>query len=183
MTSVHFAATILIALAAGSAVAFALRRPGPPPPVRLPRAAPWLTRSRSPNTAAQALCNRACEELSVHFSVLARHGSTLHLVGSAPRRPCFHLSDAVAAQWAINHAIPTGRGTGVLTASDWQFHPIFSGGLLSGLAVVKARRRGPRAGNGDEALLQELIDDAGDLLTSENRDESAAREDVAIMLG
>ncbi|WP_374407989.1 ATP-binding protein [Pelagerythrobacter sp.] len=68
------------------------------------------------------------------------------------------MVDDAAARWAIEHGEPTGRDTGTLNASDWQFHPLRTSlGTMGALGVARVSQQ--RVIRPDDAtLLASLVD-------------------------
>ena len=68
------------------------------------------------------------------------------------------MIDEAAARWAIEHGMPTGRDTGTLNASDWQFHPLkTSRGTMGALGVARPSQ-GRVIRPDDLPLLASLVD-------------------------
>jgi Osmosensitive K+ channel histidine kinase len=68
------------------------------------------------------------------------------------------MVDEAAARWALEHGEPTGRDTGTLNASDWQFHPLKTAlGTMGALGIARpSQGRVVRAD--DATLLASLVD-------------------------
>ena len=63
-------------------------------------------------------------------------------------KPSLHMGalDLAAAEWAFDRNEMTGRDTGTLTASDWQFHPLVTSlGVLAVLGVGHSASSNPVA--------------------------------------
>jgi two-component system, OmpR family, sensor histidine kinase KdpD len=83
-----------------------------------------------------------CEEVSRMFDVstilLARGDTRLKVIGAHPVGPQLGPIDIAAAEWAFDRGEVTGRDSGTLTASDWQFHPLESAlGILGVLGIAR----------------------------------------------
>lgn len=131
---------------------------------------------------AQAVCALASRALSAHVALLARDGGKLHLIAVAPRQPVFELLDRAAADWALTHCIPTGRGTGVMTLSDWQFQPVLSKGALRGLLAVAGRGAREPVAPDQQWLLEDILRDAASAL-AQVEPEQVDQAPVAISFG
>jgi two-component system sensor histidine kinase KdpD len=72
--------------------------------------------------------------------------------------PRIDMIDEAAVRWAIEHGGPTGRDTGTLNASDWQFHPLKTSlGTMGALGL--ARPSQDRVIRPDDAImLASLVD-------------------------
>ena len=171
MEEMQFVALVLALAAAAGWVAVRLRRRAAAdeasagPREERPPLAPGLQPS------AQTLCEEASATLEAHVALLAREGETLHLVGCAPRTPTFQLLDTVAAQWALSHCIPAGRGTGVMTASDWRFEPVISEGMVRGLLAVAGRGAREPVAPEQDWVLENALRGAGRALARIDRQE------------
>ena len=139
MTSAQFVVVVLALAAAGAWTAVRLRRLGGARRTSASPASPPAAMSAAEAANVQAICEETSGALSAHVALLVCRGNRLRLLACAPRRPRFELLDKVAADWAITHSIPTGRGTGVMTASDWQFRPVLANGMIRGLMAIAGR--------------------------------------------
>tara|TARA_R110002033_G_scaffold169344_2_gene209979 strand:- start:1060 stop:3699 length:2640 start_codon:yes stop_codon:yes gene_type:complete len=68
------------------------------------------------------------------------------------------IVDEAAARWTLERGEPTGRDTGTLNASDWQFHPLKTSlGTMGALGIARASQQ--RVIRPDDAtLLASLVD-------------------------
>lgn len=114
-----------------------LRAAGPRPRRAVERVGPDRRK------ALRQLCREASIALDAHVAVLASNGVEPEVIAGAPAKPQLEVFDRIAAGWAVSHRIPTGRGTGIMTASDWQFRPIARDGMLCGLVAIAGRRGRP----------------------------------------
>jgi two-component system sensor histidine kinase KdpD len=141
-----------------------------------------LTRLTDPLEVARVACTRLGELLDVRVVMLERTGAGLAVQGeSEPGGACLETMELAAAQWVWDTGQPAGRGTGTLTASDWQFQPLQAGERM--LAVLGfARDDGRDPVRSDQmALLGSLLDQTALVLErlrleSEMRDVDAVRE-------
>ena len=84
-----------------------------------------------------------CGEVSGQFDVqavllLPKEGARLELTSAVPPENILGPIDTAAAEWAIEHKEPTGRGSNTLAASEWLFQPLLaSGHALAVLGVAK----------------------------------------------
>ena len=90
----------------------------------------------------QAVAALLCAELARLFEVRAimLEGSPTGLALAAASDPDVRLEtmERAAAQWVWDTGDPAGRGSGTLTASDWQFRPLKASGRV--LAVIGVAR-------------------------------------------
>ena len=92
---------------------------------------------------AEAVCEEIARLLDVSTMLFAREGTDMELVGANPSDPKPGSLDLAAAEWAFDRGEVTGRDSGTLTASDWQFHPLETAlGVLGVLGIA-------RQGSGD----------------------------------
>ena len=92
---------------------------------------------------AAAVCEEVGKLLDVSTVLIARGGSSLVPIGASPPNPAIGPLDLAAAEWAFDRGEVTGAGSGTLTASEWQFHPLETAlGVLGVLGLA-------RAGGGD----------------------------------
>ena len=68
------------------------------------------------------------------------------------------MIDEAAVRWAIDHGVTTGRDTGTLNASDWQFHPLTTSlGTMGALGLARPSQE--RVIRPDDAvMLASLVD-------------------------
>jgi len=159
---------VLLLAAAGAWLAVWMRRrqQGRPvgseaPPRRLPAN---MFCDQEPPASARGLCEIGARALDAHLALFARHDAGICLVSHAPRRPRLEILDKVAAEWALAHCVPTGRGTGLMTASEWQFQPVFRQGQLLGLLAIAGRAGREPVVEGKEWLLEDVLRHAGMVL-------------------
>ncbi len=95
---------------------------------------------------ATAVCEEIARLLDVSTVLLARRDGRMEVVGTSMRDPALGPLDLTAGQWAFDHSEVTGHGSGTLTASDWQFHPLETAlGVLGVLGVAGSNGREPIA--------------------------------------
>ncbi|MCX9146029.1 sensor histidine kinase [Erythrobacter sp. WG] len=106
---------------------------------------------------ARVACREIGALLDVEAVIVAREGERLVLRGNEGYT-ALDTVDEAAARWTLEQAVPTGRDTGTLNASDWQFHPLKTSlGLMGALGL--ARREQGRVIRADDAtLLASLLD-------------------------
>ena len=89
---------------------------------------------------AATVCDEIAALLGVSTILLARKDREVAVIASQPPHPSLGVLDIAAADWALDRGETTGRDTGTLTASDWQFHPLATSlGVLAVLAVSRER--------------------------------------------
>jgi two-component system sensor histidine kinase KdpD len=74
------------------------------------------------STAAVA-CREIGALLDVEAIIVSSEGDRLTVRGN-PAHTALDLVDDAAARWTLERGEVTGRDTGTLNASDWQFHPL-----------------------------------------------------------
>ena len=103
----------------------------------------------------------ACREighlLDVEAIILALEDDRVVVRGN-PRYRHIDMVDEAAVRWALEHNVPTGRDTGTLNASDWQFHPLKTAlGVMGALGVARPSQE--RIIRPDDAImLASLVD-------------------------
>jgi two-component system, OmpR family, sensor histidine kinase KdpD len=103
----------------------------------------------------------ACREigglLEVEAIIVALEDDKLIVRGN-DRYLGLDIVDEAAARWALDRGEPTGRDTGTLSASDWQFHPLRTTlGTMGALGVARPSQQ--RVIRPDDAtLLASLVD-------------------------
>ena len=108
------------------------------------------------DTAAVA-CREIGGLLDVEAIIVSLEGNAITVRGN-PRFDRLDMVDEAAVRWAIEHGEPTGRDTGTLNASDWQFHPLRTAmGTMGALGLARpSQGRVVRAD--DATLLASLVD-------------------------
>ncbi len=89
---------------------------------------------------AAATCEEISAMLGVATVLLSQHEGRHSVVTSVPERAELSPIDIAAADWAFDRGEVTGRDSGTLTASEWQFHPLKT--TLGVLAVLGVARSG-----------------------------------------
>ncbi len=140
-----------------------------------------LTSLNDPGDVANAACVEIARLLSVKVVLLEQAATGLTVKAASETGSNLETMEIAAAQWVIDTGQPAGRGTGTLTASDWQFQPLRAGERI--LAVLGlARDDGNDPIRSDQlALLGSLIDQTALSLErlrleGEMRDVDAVRE-------
>jgi two-component system, OmpR family, sensor histidine kinase KdpD len=127
----------------------------------------------------------ACQEigrlLNLRVLIIERHRTGLVVQAASEPGINVETMELAAAQWVLDTGRPAGRGTGSLTASDWQFQPLRAGERV--LAVMGlARDDGSDPIRSDQLpLLTSLLDQTSLALErlrleSEMRDLDKVRE-------
>ncbi|GGI76271.1 two-component sensor histidine kinase [Polymorphobacter multimanifer] len=93
---------------------------------------------------ATAVCEEVAHLLDVSTVLFARDGNRLVVIGASPENPSLGAIDMAAGEWAFDRGEVTGRDSGTLTASDWQFHPLETAlGVLGVLGLAPNGRGDP----------------------------------------
>ncbi len=93
---------------------------------------------------AEAVCDEVARLLNVSTVLFARESAAIQLVGAYPPNPTLGALDLAAAEWAFDRGEVTGRDSGTLTASEWQFHPLETAlGVLGVLGVASQANSDP----------------------------------------
>ncbi|HEU0043962.1 sensor histidine kinase KdpD [Sphingomonas sp.] len=93
---------------------------------------------------AAAVCEEVAQLLDVSTVLFAREGNRLTVIGACPQGPSMGPIDIAAGEWAFDRGEVSGRDSGTLTASDWQFHPLETAlGVLGVLGIARHGRGDP----------------------------------------
>lgn len=108
----------------------------------------------------QTLCAEVSRLLGVNAVLLLPTESGLTLSAACPPEDRLENIEIAAANWAMDHQQPAGRGSDTLTASDWRFQPLMAGGRALGVFGI-ARDDGSEPVRSDQLpLLLSFIDQA-----------------------
>lgn len=140
-----------------------------------------LTALNEPAEVANAACVEIARLLSLRVVMLEQSPTGFSIKAASHTGSNLETMEMAAAQWVNDTGQPAGRGTGTLTASDWQFQPLRAGDRV--LAVLGlAREDGGDPVRSDQLpLLGSLIDQTALALErlrleSEMRDVDAVHE-------
>jgi two-component system sensor histidine kinase KdpD len=100
---------------------------------------------------AAAVCEEVAKLLDVTTVLLARDNGAIVPIGSSPPGPQLGALDLAAAEWAFDRGEVTGRDSGTLTSSDWQFHPLETALGVLGVLGLAAQ------GSGDPVSAEKRI--------------------------
>lgn len=140
-----------------------------------------LTRLNDVTEVARAACEEISDLLGVRVALLQIEPTGLSVIAASEPGTRLETMELAAAQWVWDTAQPAGRGTGTLTASDWQFQPLRAGERVLAVLGV-ARDDGADPVRSDQfALLTSLLDQTSLAierlrLEAEMRDVDAVRE-------
>jgi two-component system sensor histidine kinase KdpD len=82
----------------------------------------------------QILCAEVSRLLGVNAVLLLPDPAEgLRLAAAIPPENRLEAIEMAAANWAMDHKLPAGRGSDTLTASDWLFQPLVAGGRVMGV--------------------------------------------------
>ncbi|WP_375290040.1 ATP-binding protein [Qipengyuania sp.] len=106
---------------------------------------------------AEVACREIGGLLDVEAIVVALEDARVVLRGNE-KYTRLDMVDEAAARWALEKGEPTGRDTGTLNASDWQFHPLRTAlGTMGALGIARPSQQ--RVIRPDDAtLLASLVD-------------------------
>ena len=119
-----------------------------------------LTGVASKAEAGQILCAESARLLDANAILLERGSGGLETLAAYPPEARLGPVDEAAAQWALDHGQPAGRGSDTLTASDWLFRPLLSGGNVIGAFGLGNPRGGDAIRPDQIPLLTSLLDQA-----------------------
>lgn len=107
----------------------------------------------------QALCAEVSRLLGVNAVLVLPGEEGLRLTAAFPPEDRLGTIELAAATWAFDHRQAAGRGSDTLTASDWLFHPIATGGPALGVLGI-SRDTGDPIRSDQLPLFLSLIDQA-----------------------
>lgn len=125
---------------------------------------------------ATVVCDEIARLLKLDVQFLARGTDGAVAVSATSRDlPSLGAIDMASADWAFERNEPAGHGTGTLTASDWQFHPLATAtGVLGVLAIAAVDAGDPLPA--DRALLFATLKGQASLAYERIRLEADTRE-------
>jgi len=109
---------------------------------------------------AEVLGREAARLLGLDSVVLMPRDGTLAAIAGAPGVPTLAAIDWASAEWAFEQRQPAGSGTGTLTASDWTFQPLSSGGPTLAVLGLSRADGGETLRSDQHQLLVSLLDQA-----------------------
>jgi two-component system sensor histidine kinase KdpD len=115
-------------------------------------------------TTGQELGRTLCGEVSRQFDVdavlLLPGRGNLELTAAVPPDAALGPIDNAAAEWAIDHQQPAGRGSGTLAASEWLFQPLLSSTKALGVLGIAKKDSSDPARPDQVPFLLSFIDQA-----------------------
>ncbi len=130
---------------------------------------------------ARAICTEIGRLFELRAVFLEQQQTGLAVLAASQPDTRLETMEFAAAQWVQDTGQPAGRGSGTLTASDWLFQPLRTGGRTLGVLGI-AREDGSDPIRSDQLpLLTSLLDQAALALErlrleAEMRDVDAVRE-------
>ena len=109
---------------------------------------------------AQLLCGEVGRLLGVHTLLLLPEQGELVLRAAVPPDVRLEAIEQAASRWAFDHNQPAGRSSETLTASEWLFHPLTSGGRALGVFGLARPDAGTPLRSDQLPLLLSLLDQA-----------------------
>ncbi len=109
---------------------------------------------------AQLLCAEVGRLLGVHSLLLLPEQGDLVLRAAVPPDVRLEAIEQAASRWAFDHNQPAGRSSETLTASEWLFHPLTSGGRALGVFGLARPDAGTPLRSDQLPLLLSLLDQA-----------------------
>ncbi|QGP80163.1 DUF4118 domain-containing protein [Sphingobium sp. CAP-1] len=108
----------------------------------------------------QSVCTEIARLLDVRAILLTPSVEGPILRAAVPPEDRIDRIEAAAAQWAMDHLQPAGRGSITLTASDWLFHPLHTQrGVVAVVGMARDDGDLPIP-TGHDALVTSLLDQA-----------------------
>ena len=118
-----------------------------------------LTAISQRDELARLLCAEIGRLLDAHTVLLFPANGDLDVAAAVPPEDPLAAIEQAAARWAFENNQPAGRGSETLTASEWLFHPLATGGRTRG--VMGLARPDASAIRPDQLpLLLSLLDQA-----------------------
>ena len=108
----------------------------------------------------QTLCAEVSRLLGVNAVLLLPGNEGLTLGAASPPENKLEAIEAAAANWAMDHKLPAGRGSDTLTASEWLFQPLVAGGRSLGVFGIARDDGGDPVRSDQLPLLVSFIDQA-----------------------
>ncbi|HVJ03715.1 MAG TPA: ATP-binding protein, partial [Sphingomonas sp.] len=108
----------------------------------------------------QSLCAEVSRLLDVNAVLLTPDESGLGVSAAFPPEDRLGAIEQAAARWAFDHVQPAGRGSDTLTASEWLFHPLATGGRALGVLGLAKTDAGEPIRSDQVPLLLSLLDQA-----------------------
>jgi two-component system sensor histidine kinase KdpD len=119
-----------------------------------------LTVAANEEELLQTICAELGRLLDARAAVLLPSADGPQLRAAWPPENRLEQIELAAAQWAIDHNQPAGRGSSTLTASDWLFHPLRTGrGVLGVVGLAREDARDPVRAD-QVPMLMSLLDQA-----------------------
>jgi len=108
----------------------------------------------------QTLCAEVSRLLGVNAVLLLPAEDGLTLSAACPPENRLESIEIAAANWAMDHKQPAGRGSDTLTASDWLFQPLVASGRALGVFGIAVDNGGDPVRSDQLPLLVSFIDQA-----------------------
>jgi len=119
-----------------------------------------INASANDEEISQAICGEVARLFDVQTVLMVAGPDGATVQAANPPDDSLDAIDKAAAEWALDRAVPAGRGSDTLTASDWTFYPIGSS-IRTHAALGIARGDGREPIRLDQLpLLMSLLDQA-----------------------
>jgi two-component system sensor histidine kinase KdpD len=140
-----------------------------------------LIAARDAEARMATICAEIARLLDTRAVLLVPSADGPRLAVAVPAAFTLAAIEVAAAQWTLDKGLPAGRGSDTLTASDWLFRPLGTGGrTLAAIGIAREDGGDPLRAD-QQPLLASLIDQASlalerSALEGETRDVARLKE-------
>ena len=117
-----------------------------------------LTALNNVEEVAGAACQEIGRMLGTRTVILEQQQTGIAIQASNEPQSAMETMELAAAQWVLDTGQPAGRGTGSLTASDWQFQPLKAGDRMLAVLGIARDDGGDPIRSDQMPLLTSLLD-------------------------